>query len=271
MENKNKNLNRAIIIAVYVLALFLFVGVLVGIKSMGVIGEGITPTNTISVSGTGNAFAVPNIATVDFDITAEAAQVPDAQTQVTNQTNAVLAWLKGQNVADTDVKTTNYSIEPQYEYKNQAIVCPVVSGGTTTYCPPNQIQVLTGYNVTDSLEVTIRDTSKAGAILAGLGSQKVNNLSGLNFSVDNPNSVEAQARAMAIDDAKSKAQVLSGQLGVRLGRIVSFSEGNSGPIYEPMMLSASAATANGSSAPVPQIPAGQNKVTSNVTITYQIN
>ena len=59
------------------------------------------------------------------------------------------------------------------------------------------------------------------------GSQKVSNLNGLNFSVDNPDSVQAQARATAIADAKSKAQTLASQLGIRLGRIVNFSGDNS--------------------------------------------
>jgi hypothetical protein len=104
--------------------------------------------------------------------------------------------------------------------------------------------------------------------MQGLGTTGVSNLSGPNFSLDNPDAVQAQARKLAIDDAKAKAEVLAQDLGVSLGKVTSFSEG--GNYAVPMMYNSMAGGAT-AKAPAPAvIPAGVNTITSDVTITYEI-
>ncbi|HEY4832316.1 MAG TPA: SIMPL domain-containing protein, partial [Waddliaceae bacterium] len=100
------------------------------------------------------------------------------------------------------------------------------------------------------------------------GSLGATNISSLQFVIDNPDAVDAQARDLAIADAKAKAQVLAKSLGVRLTKIVSFDESSNQPIVYPLAMAAT----SGTSAPavVPQLPVGQNTITSNVTITYEI-
>ncbi len=260
------------------LALYLFALMISQFKSIAYIGSGIQPTNTISVDGTGDAYAVPDVATFSFTVSDTEKAVADAQTKATDKVNAALKVVRASGVADKDIQTQYYSINPQYQYQNA--VCPMASTADSavsssgmmipTYCPPGK-QTLTGYTVSESITVKLRDLAKAGALLTALGSAGVSDLNGPSFAVDDPNAVEDQARTKAIADARSKANELSKELGVRLVRVVNFADNNSG-VIRPVMyaMNESVGAAAPKTAPTPEVPAGQQKVTDNVTITYEI-
>ena len=228
-------------------------------KSYHYIGGGVSASNTVTVSGTGEVFAVPDIATFTLSVDEKAKTVADAQTAATAKINKIFDYLKGKGIAEKDIKTLNYNVNPTYEY--QGVVC---SGG---YCPPGK-SVLTGYEVNQTLSVKVRDTKQAGTLLTGVGGLGVSNVSGLDFTIDDQDKIEAQARKAAITDAKQKARVLSDDLGVRLVRIVSFSE--SGSPYPIFYADKAVAGRGGAEVAPPAVPAGENKITSNVSITYEI-
>ena len=95
------------------------------------------------------------------------------------------------------------------------------------------------------------------------------NVNGLSFSIDNPDGLKDQARSKAITQAQEKAQTLAQQLGVSLVRVTSFNE--SGAQAYPVMYSMGAMDAKTASVPAaPEIPTGEQKVTSNVSVTYEI-
>lgn len=258
------------------LGVFLVVLTIGQLKGLAYIGEGVAPTNTISVDGEGDMFAVPDVATFTYSVTENAKDVTAAQTAATKEANAILDYLKSQGVADADVKTTDYSINPHYDYQNSVCAQPLIYGGSSSsdvavssaYCPPGR-SVITGYDVSQTVSVKVRDMEKAGAILSGVGSKGATNVSGLSLTVSNEDALLIQARGKAIDDAKHKADELAKQLGVSLVRIVGYSEGgNGGPIYYAKAMDMAAGTS--ASAPTPQIATGQNKLTSNVTIVYEV-
>jgi uncharacterized protein YggE len=250
--------------ALGVLALFLLVGTVSELKSYHYIGSGINPTNTISVSGHGEVFAVPDTATFNFTVNETATDVATAQSKATTNANAIIAYLKGQGIAETDIQTTDYSVNPQYSYQQSA--CPN-SGGVAIYCPPGK-QTITGYEVSQTVSVKVHDTSKAGGLLSGVGSKGASNISGLSLTVSNQDVLTIQARDKAIQDAKAKADALAKSLGVSIVRIVGFSEGGNGPVYYAK--SSGAMAMDVAAAPAPAIPTGQNKITDDVTITYEI-
>jgi uncharacterized protein YggE len=235
-------------------------------KSIGYIGSGIQPTDTIAVSGTGDAYSTPDVATFSFTVTENAKTVSDAQSQATTKTNAALKAVRDAGVADKDIQTTSYNIAPHYEYQN-AVCSTVATANGTTYCPAGK-SVLTGYDVSETVSVKVRDLDKAGSIFASIGSLQVENVNGLDFSVDQPDAVQAKARAIAITDAQTKATQLAQQLGVRLVRIVSFSENNDS--YVAPVMYAMNSVAGSAKAAAPEIATGQQKVTDNVTVTYEI-
>lgn len=256
---------RKLVIAVLgALALFLLFAAFSEIKSLRFIGSGVSATNTITVTGEGEVFAVPDIAEFSATVMEEGSDVKAAQDKATKKINDIYAYLKDQDIDEKDIRTIDYSANPQYEWNNQ--VCPAGSG----YCPGGK-QTLVGYQVSQTLSIKVRDTEKAGDLLAGVGDKGVSSVSGLNFTVDDQEAIEAEARDKAIADAKSKAATLAKSLGVSLVRIVGFSENGSQPYFAKAAYGLGGAMdAALESAPAPEIPTGQNKITSNVSLTYEI-
>ena len=254
----------AVLAVVVLLGLFLAVETVRGFMDLRYVGAGVAATNTINVSGYGEAFGAPDIAEFTFTVSSEKSTVAAAQTEATQKINAVIAYLKQQGVDEKDIRTSDYSINPQYDYSNT--VC------ANGYCPPSR-QTLRGYEVRQTTTVKVRDTSKAGDLLTGVGSNGATEVSGLNFTFDDPNKLQNDARANAIADAKQKADLLASQLGVHLVRVVSYSDSNGGyptPYYaKDMAYSTGSGVANQAAVP-PEISVGQNKVTSNVNVTYEI-
>ncbi len=214
--------------------------------------------DTITVSGKGEVVVTPDIATVSFGVTAENLDVAKAQTEATTKMNGIIDLLKSKGVNEKDIKLTNYNIYPRYDYTQ-----------TTAIYPYTGKQVLAAYVVSQTVEVKIRDISKAGEILSGVGTLKVTDVSGLNFTVDKEDAVKDEARALAITDAKDQAKILAKNLGVRLVKITAFSEGGNYPVYA-MNKSMALGMGGADAAIAPQVPMGENKITSNVSITYEI-
>ncbi len=238
---------------------FLAVLTLGQLQGLRYIGAGISPSNTISVSGYGEAFGAADIATFSFSVMSEKSTVASAQTEATNKINAITKYLKDAGIAEKDIQTTDYSVYPQYEY-NQ-IVC-------VSYPCPSGRQVLKGYQVRQTTTIKVRDLAKAGELLTGVGGKGATEVSGLNFTFDDPNKLQNDARGKAISDAKAKADQLAKQLGVRLVRVVSFSENGGG--YPGPMYTKAVGMGGDVAQSAPEISIGQNKVSSNVSITYEI-
>lgn len=251
---------RLVRVFLVIVILFFTAKIVSEVKGYKFIGGGVAPSTTISFDGTGEVTAVPDIATISFSVSNSAKTMKEAQSVVTDKINKTLSFLKTSGIADKDIKTTNYSSYPTYEYQNSTGVCP------QGYCPPGR-QVLTGYQVSQNIEVKVRNIDDAGKIVEGLANIGVTDMQGPNFTVDKEDALKEQARKLAIDDAKAKAASLASDLGVTLVRIVNFSEGG-GPY--PVYAKAEMMSAGPAAAPAPVLPTGENKITSNVTITYEI-
>ncbi|MBX4198792.1 SIMPL domain-containing protein [Candidatus Parcubacteria bacterium] len=244
-------------LAVCLLAVFLVA------KSLSAFKDWSSPStaqSTIVVTGQGEAYSTPDIASFSFSVSADAAGVASAQDTVTKKTDAILVGLKDLGVDEKDIRTTDYSVYPKYVY--QQSVCTVNS------CPPSR-QVADGYTVSHTITVKVRKTDDAGKALALAGEKGATNISSISFTVDDPNAIQAEARDKAIKDAKTKAEALSKSLGVRLGRVVDFSEGQSGGGPYPMYAYDTVGISAGKST-APTLPVGQNKVIDNVSVTYEI-
>lgn len=247
--------------ALGMLALFLLASAVGEFKGLRFIGSGVSASNTISVSGEGEVFAVPDSAVFSATVREKAKEVKDAQDAATKKINDIVAYLKQGGIEDKDIKTADYSINPDYEWKQSA--CP-----QGVFCPPGK-QVLVGYQVSQTLSVKVRDMKKAGDFLSGVGSRGATEVSGLSFTIDDEDALKAEARDEAITQAKEKAEALAKSLGVSLVRVVGFSEGGDRPIYYAKAAMVEAGIGSASSA-APEIPVGENKIVSNVNIVYEI-
>lgn len=253
-------LRRFVIVGAGLVVVFLAIQVLGGLMGLRYIGAGITPGNTISVSGYGESYSTPDIATFTYSVVSERPTVAAAQADATSKANATLAYLKEAGVDEKDIQTSNYAISPQYDWVQEACAAGVCPGGR---------QILRGYEVRQSTTVKVRDTGKAGELLSGIGARGATEVSGLSFTFDNPLQGQLEARERAIADAKTKANELATQLGVSIVRVVSFNESSGGvePLYRGFDMAVGGA---GEGKAAPEISVGQNKVTSSVTVTYEI-
>ncbi|OGI86158.1 hypothetical protein A3A01_02520 [Candidatus Nomurabacteria bacterium RIFCSPLOWO2_01_FULL_39_17] len=260
-----KNLYKALFALLIVLSVYFGIKVLSEFRSYGRISS--QNVNTISFTGHGEITAVPDIANIYFSIRKEAKTVKDAQAAVAVVEKIALDFLKSNGVAEKDIKTSNASFNPKYDYKydDTATVMPCTMYG----CPPRPGKsVITGYEAYESITVKVRNTDEVGKIMQGLGTTGVSDLSGPNFAIDDEDALKGQARKKAISEAKAKAEVLAKDLGIRLGRIASFNESGNYPIY---YAKAGMMSADSASAPAPaEIPKGENTISSDVTITYEI-
>jgi uncharacterized protein YggE len=214
----------------------------------------------VTVTGKGEAFAVPDIATFSFSITEEGKDVGEANSKSSTKNNAVMKYLKDNGIAEKDIKTEGYNANPKYDYSQ--ITC-------VRYPCPTQSPKLVGYEVSQTVSVKVRNADKAGEILSGVGNLGVTNISGLTFTVDDEEALKAEARTLAIEDAKAKAEKLAEDLGVKLGDISSFYE-DMNPGYPMYAMESKAMNMGGSAAGVPDIAKGENKVTVNVNVSYRL-
>ncbi len=245
--------------ALAILALFLLAETITIAANFG--RPGVPATDTITVQGSGQATLPPDVARVSFTVENTKATVADAQDATTKQANAAIDFVKGQGIADKDVKTLSYNISPQYSYPNPCspgMMCPAYSGTPK----------ITGYQVSETVQVTMRDLSGVGAMLGGLGKLGVQNLSGPAFALDDSTAGYDAARADAIAKAKAQADLLAKQLGVRLGKIVNFSE-SSGNYPTPMYAYGMGGGVSDKAA-VPSVPTGENTYNASVSVTYEI-
>lgn len=249
--------------ALSMLALFLLVLTISQLKEFRYIGTGVAATNTITVSGVGEVFAVPDRATFTVTVREDAETVADAQEETTKKMNAIIDYLKDADVEEKNIKTVNYYVNPKYEYTQATC--------TSFSCPPSN-QVLVGFEVSQTLEIKVEDPKKAGELLSGVGGEGASEVSGLSFTIEDEDALKAEARSQAIAEAEEKADALAEELGVRIVRVVGFSEDSGGyPMpYAYGKGGVAMDMAMSREATPPELPAGENKIVSNVNITYEI-
>lgn len=220
------------------------------------------PSNVITVTGEGKVSAAPDIATISFTISEDATTSAQAQDAAAKKINVALALLKNLKIDEKDIKTSSYNISPRYSQPT-----PCYPG---TPCIYDQNQKVIGFTVSESVEVKVRAIDDAGKVLSALGEAGVTNLYGPNFAVEDPDELKSEARKEAIEKARQQAKSLASDLGVRLVRIVNYSEGGGYPIYYAKGADAAMGSAAMPPRPEVSVPVGENEIIVNVTVTYEI-
>lgn len=211
---------------------------------------------TISVSGEGRAFVTPDIAQLSVGVqTGRQPTAAAAMERLKTNMDAVIAAVKAQGIEDKDINTQSFYLSPVYDW---------TTGG----------QIPRGFEANQSLSIKVRDLDKVSDILGATTAAGANQSGGVQFTVDDPEAKRAEARQEAIDKAQAKAEVLAGQLGVKLGKILNFSEGYGGGPIPPMYYSREAYGVGGADMAeekaAVQLPVGEQEVNLSVTITYEI-
>jgi uncharacterized protein YggE len=216
---------------------------------------------SISVSGEGEVTAAPDIATVNFTVHESAKTVPEAQKLAEAKIASGLKELEALGVDKKDTKTLSYTVNPKYESQQTGYCNGYV-------CPPAKT-VINGYEVAQSVVVKVRKVEKAGEVIGALGKVNITEISGPEFTVDDMDKAQAEAKAEAIKNAQAKAEATAKALGVSLGAITSFSDDNGG-YYAPMLYRADAMAAGSMKTESVSLPQGESVIKSRVTITYTL-
>nr|MBI5455776.1 SIMPL domain-containing protein [Candidatus Levybacteria bacterium] len=215
-----------------------------------------TKTDLFTAEGQGQVTAVPDSATLYAGITQTALNVADAKDKTNSLVNKVISALKALGIAEKDIKTTNYSVTPNYNNNKEIVpmMYPIRDSGNN----------ITGYTVTQNLEVKVKDTSKINKAIDTVTISGANLVGGVNFTFSDEmlEKLENQARKEAVTKAKKKAQSLASASGIHLGKIINVVENSSFPRIMPM--AAGEAVLKDT-----QVTPGENTVTINVTIYYE--
>jgi uncharacterized protein YggE len=208
-----------------------------------------TTEHTVTVSGTGDVSVAPDVADVMLGVSVTKPTVKDARDAAATSMTAVLEAVKKDGVADKDITTVNLSLNPVYDYS---------SNGSTPR--------LTGYQYSNTIKVTVRDLTKVPAVVDDATAAGVTTIQGISFRLDKPKTVEAQARLLAMTDARAKADALASAAGVSIKGVASISEVTvSSPIYY-----ASAGVADKAASVATPVQAGTTDVVVQVTVSYLI-
>lgn len=251
--------------------LFLMMAIFVGIQIWGNpwyknIRAEFTSTpyaKTITVDGEGKITVKPDIAKIDLSVASAGQTVAEVTTDNNTKMNSVIDQMKQLGIKPEDIQTTSYSLYPQYDYSNQVIENNAVITKATT---PKII----GYNLTQTVLVKVRDLTKTDQVLDKAIGAGVNQVGTLEFDLDDSSQVKKDARIMAFQKAKEKAQEMTGAAGVSLGNVVTFSESTS-PIVMPYANFTMKAMDSAGSAPAASLAPGSQEFTVDVSVTYEIN
>jgi len=209
-----------------------------------------------SISGIGTVYAKADIANITIGFRTETLKTAaDATKESVEKMNSIVASVKDLGVEEKDIKTSNYSLSPVYDWTE------------------DDGRVLKGYEVYQSLDVKIRDLESIGDIISKTTEKGANQVGSINFTIDDEYELKNMARELAIEKAKEKAEDIASQTGMKLGDIVNVYETSYTPRYDSysnakMEMVSDEAAMGGISAP--SIEAGQNEVEVEVTIVFEV-
>lgn len=213
------------------------------------------PVARIAVSGEGTKSVAPDMAVLNLTVTREATTAREALDANNAAMNKVLSAMKDQGIEDRDLRTSGFSIQPQYVYPQ-----PKQNG-------EQESPRITGYVVRNGLTVRVRDLAKLGAIMDESVTLGVNEGGNVTFTNDKPGEALKAARRDAVKDAMEKAKTLADAAGVTLGRIIEISEMANAPQPMPYAVREMAMAKAADAVPV---AAGENSYSVTVNVTYAI-
>lgn len=207
---------------------------------------------TVTVTGFGLAYGSPDIAQIGLAVESSNEDVMVAMESTNQRMNAVLQALQAAGVAAEDIRTTNFSIYQDYPYG-----FPEGQGGERPAAT---------YRVSNNINVTVRDTNQVADLLAVAVSSGANIVNFVQFDIANRGELESEARLLAVEDARDRADQLAAALGFSVGQAVRINETTD--FYGPVGLGGGGGDVMAASAP--PISQGQLSVSMSVQITFEL-
>lgn len=205
----------------------------------------------LTVSATGRAFIVPDIALVSLGVTTEGKDVKTIIGENNRKMSDIIKEIKALGVEGKDIQTANYSLTPQYDY------------------PQYGERIFRGYVVNQEIRVKVRDFTKIGDVLTKATEKGANLIGDFQFTVEDEAKAKQTARTEAIKKAKEKAGQIASETGLRLGKIVNTYEDS---YYNPASNLANAKYEMSSISPAPMadIQPGTQEITVTTSLVYRV-
>jgi uncharacterized protein YggE len=204
---------------------------------------------TLSLSAHGEVNVAPDKAAITLGVQTKAPTAAEAMRQNAEQMTMVMAALRRAGVADKDIRTSNISLAPQYDYQQ------------------NQAPRLTGYEATNDVSVTVDDLTRLGPAIDAVTTAGANQLYGISFGLKDPGAAEDAARREAVEALRAKAVLYAQATGYHIGRLISLSEG--GGYRAPQIQGVPIAAMARAAAPTP-VSAGELTVRIDIEGLYEL-
>ncbi len=211
---------------------------------------GLENVRSIEVSAEEKIYRKPDEAEIVFSVLTQGEGYREATEENSLQMNSVNEYLRDQGVKESDLRTQNFSVQPRYgEIENDRRVT----------------REIVGYEVENNLRVKVRDLKQVDSLIGGAVNAGANKVVGLQFVVSNEDELKKEVRSTAIEAAKEEAQKIADDLGVKLGRVLDFSE--SRRFYPQRMQGVAMEMEEAADTP---IEPGETEISSSVNITFEI-
>lgn len=206
----------------------------------------------ITVNGRAELDVRPDVARLTLGVQTGPQSTAEAALKIlSDKFNGVVAAVEAAGVKEEDIKATNLSVQPIYDYTEGR-------------------QTLRGFEASESIEVTVRKLDTVGDVLARSTIEGVNQAGGLSFTVDDPEKLQQEAQKAAIEDAHQKARDLADALDVRLGDVKNFSASGVTPPGNPIPFYSRETAAADKAIEAPPVPSGTQTITADVSVTYEL-
>lgn len=214
----------------------------------------VTKGEPLTVSGEGKVYVTPDIAKITVGVQETGTSLKTVQNSVNKKTKTLTDAIKKLGVEEKDIKTTSYNLYPQYDYQNS-------------------VSRITGYQVSTSYEITIRDFDKINDIIVSATEAGANMEGNISFDLNDETKKEKlqEAREEAIVEARTKAEGLSKAAGITLGKIINISENQGSNEIRPFYAQGPGVGTDQAKAVVPpSIQAGQTEIDVTINLSYEV-
>lgn len=214
------------------------------------LAEGGKMPRIVSLTGHGEVRSAPDVAYITSGVTTQGTTAAEALAANTKAMTSLFAALKDAGIEDKAIQTSNFSVQPRYDYSN------------------NQAPRLVGYDVSNNVTIKLKKIDTLGSLLDTLVQSGSNQITGISFDVSKPDDAMDEARKLATQDATRKAKLYAQAMGIELGSVMQISEGSTAA-PSPVPFVRGAAMMKADAAPVP-VAAGEQTIAADVNIIWEI-
>ena len=204
--------------------------------------------STVTVVGDGRVLVQPDVANVTFGVEATAQTQAAAQADAATRMQAVVDTLVGLGIPREEIRTNRLSAHPVYDQRDNSVV--------------------RGYQANNSVQVKLRNLEQVGSIVDAVTAAGANRVDGISFAIDQIEAPKGQARGLAMQNARAKADQLASLAGLRVVGIKAIQESDA--TSNPPRPQPARADADGAAAPPPPVEPGTQEVGTQVTVTYVV-